>query len=126
MEEVFQKIKNTPDRELNRDLTKEIRSKIFILKFRTFLFSSFFLLVVILLFFSVQVYFRMLESEAPTVIKVFIQDLDFDADYLINFVSGLNEVLPKMEIIVLVINLSLLVCLTKITYHYRRQLFKAY
>ena len=126
MENIFQKIKDIPDREPSRSLIKEIRGKLFILKLKPFLLAFFLLLVVSSSFSAMQVYSRILENGILTVIKVFVQDFDLDFDYLFSFISGLNETLPRIEMIALVVNLGLVTCLAKIICHYRRQIFRVY
>jgi hypothetical protein len=124
MEELFRKIKDIPDSELNFDLRKKIKRQILILRFGNYLLILFPLLVINLLFLSARIYLRMLDDESLTVIKVFMQDFELSFDYLGGFFSGLIEIFPRMEIMFWLANLSLVAYLAQIIMYNKQELFK--
>jgi len=124
MEKLFEKIKDTADEMPSFDLRKRIKHQLLVIKFRKYLFIIFPLLIINLFFLGITTYGRMLENESLTVIKVFLQDFDFDLDYTLSFIFSLKEILPLLEITIWTANLCLVIYLSKIMYNSRRELFK--
>ena len=124
METLFQRIKDLPDQELEIDLRSKIKRRIFILKFKKYIFLSLALLLSNFLFLSFRIYLKTSESEALTIIKVFLQDFEMSFDYLGSFLSSLVEILPQTHIMIWTLNLILLIASSKIVYSHRRDVFK--
>ncbi len=126
MEKLFEQISKTTDRELPTDLRLKIKRQLLVLKFRPYLLMFFALVIANLLFLSLHVHGQIIESEALSVLMVFVRDFEFSFDYLTNFFAGANEVLPMMEILLWAVNFSLVFYLVKVGHRYRRQLFNIY
>jgi hypothetical protein len=123
MEELFQKIKYTRDQTPSKNLRKKIMRKLLVLKFRNYLLVAFPLLVASLLSLSFHTYSQMIENDIFSVVQAFAQGLDPSFDYLANLYSGMNEILPKTEISLLIINFGLVAYLAQIISSYRKELF---
>ena len=123
MERIFEQIKNTLDLEPKKDLRKNIRNRILVIKFRFPLFAIFSLLIANLVFLSVHSYLKMFENETISVITAFVRDFELSYSYLISFMSGLQEVLSLKLFTIWLINLSLVAYLSGVVRHYRRELF---
>jgi hypothetical protein len=123
MEELFQKIQDSDDQGMNFDLSGKIQRRIFVFKLHNYLFLAFSLLIVSFIFLANRAYALMLDNESLTVAQAFVQDFEFSFDYLGNLFSGLNEVLPVLEISLWTANVILLIGLAKVIHRYRRALF---
>ncbi|MEI7451946.1 MAG: hypothetical protein WCK37_01935 [Candidatus Falkowbacteria bacterium] len=126
MDKLLEQLKNVPAEEIPTDLRLRIKKQLLVIKFRFYLLVTFFALSFVFVFLSLHVYGQIAETEALTVVKALISDFDFSLDYVFNLFSGLNEVLPIIEMALWFINLGLLMYAVKIARRYRRQLFNIY
>ena len=124
MPEIFEKICELKVEAVPSSILKKIHRRILILKFRPLIYSLALIFSSSFVLLSSHIYRSLVETEAMSIIKVIINDFELSFDYFNNSFVSLNEVMPKNDIILLLVNSLIILSFIELFRRYHKELLK--